>query len=143
MAGKAIVKKFSKKNIPGFVQELLDYLEPVLSQRGVELDFTDCRFVDKELILDTRIILEGSKSLEQLQVAGNTPYSLGDILDVPRAGLVEVVGYTRHNQSKPLIVLDSAGKRLNIPVFPTYRDFKVSSFKWPRIKKVKKLNKCS
>tara|TARA_R100000808_G_C2142293_1_gene150076 strand:- start:1402 stop:1833 length:432 start_codon:yes stop_codon:yes gene_type:complete len=126
MAGKSGIRKpykqFTKRNIPKLCQELLEYLEPLLLQRGIELDFGRIRFTGEEIILETRIIKEGSMSVQELQVESNTPYTTGDILDIPGAGLVTVIGYTRYNLSKPLLVLDSAGEQHNIPVFPRIPD---------------------
>lgn len=123
-------REFTKRNIPKLCEELLEYLEPLLLQRGIELDFGRIRFTEKEIVLETRIIKEGSMSVLELQVESNTPYTTGDILDIPVAGAVTVVGYTKLNLSKPLVVLDSEGKQYNISVFP-----KLPNTSWPILKK--------
>ena len=134
MAGKSGIRKpykqFTKRNIPKLCQELLECLEPLLLQRGIELDFGRVRFTREELVLETRIIKEGSMSVLELQVESNTPYTTGDVLDIPVAGAVTVIGYTRYNLSKPLVVLDEAGKEYNIPVFP-----RIPNTTWPILKK--------
>ena len=123
-------REFTKRNIPKLCQELQEYLEPLLLQRGIELVFGRSRFTGEELVLETRIIKEGSMSVLELQVESNTPYTTGDVLDIPVAGAVTVIGYTRYNLSKPLVVLDSAGKQYNISVFPRLPDTT-----WPILKK--------
>lgn len=123
-------REFTKRNIPKLCEELLEYLEPLLLQRGIELVFGRSRFTGEELVLETRIIKEGSMSVLELQVESNTPYTTGDILDIPVAGAVTVVGYTKLNLSKPLVVLDSEGKQHNISVFPRLPDTI-----WPILKK--------
>ena len=123
-------REFTKRNIPKLCKELQEYLEPLLLQRGVELDFGRIRFTGKEIVLETRIIKEGSMSVLELQVESNTPYTTGDILDIPVAGAVTVMGYTKSHLSKPLLVLDSEGKQYNISVFPRLPDTT-----WPILKK--------
>ena len=56
-------REFTKRNIPKLCKELQEYLEPLLLQRGVELDFGRIRFTGKEIVLETRIIKEGSMSV--------------------------------------------------------------------------------
>ena len=86
-------REFSKRNIPKLCKELLEYLEPLLLQRGIELDFGRVRFTGKEIVLETRIIKEGSMSVLELQVESNTPYTTGDILDIPVAGALDTLSY--------------------------------------------------
>jgi len=138
MAGKSGIRKpykhFTKRNIPKLCQEILEYLEPLLLQRGIELDFGRIRFDENQILLESRIIKEGYMSVQELQLESNTPYTTGDIIHIAGAGLVTVIGYTRFNLSKPLVVLDSEGEQQNFPAFPkspgtTYPIFKKNTRK--------------